>query len=129
MLDKIGPSIPRTALAQAIAEDQTLRVVKGLAKEQKNGYREEDGVILRSRLDDCGNVLQQICLPVEYRQTCLRLAHTKFWHQGRNKMVSLVRQYFYWPSLTSDCLKFIRSCEVCQKQNKTNPPKGKMQMR
>jgi len=95
MLDKIGHSVPRTALAQAIAADQTLRVVKGLAKEQKNGYREEDGVILRSRLDDCGNVLQQICLPVNYRQTCLQMAHTKFGHQGRNKMVSLVRPYFY----------------------------------
>jgi len=109
MLDSIGNSVPRNALAQATAADQTLQVVKGLAREEKHGYREEDGVIFRSRLNDCGSVVQQICLPTNYRQTCLRMAHTKFGHQGCNKIVNLIRPYFYWPSMTSDCLKFIES--------------------
>jgi len=129
VLTGIEHSVPRTALAQDTDEDQSLQVVKGLAREEKHGYREEHGVIFRSRLDDSGSVVQQICLLTSYRLKCLRLAHTKFRHQGRNKMVKLIQPFFYWPTLTSDCLKFITGCEVCQKLDKSNPPRSKMQLR
>jgi len=129
MVNAIGCNVPRTALAQATAEDKTLQVVRGLAREEKHGYRQEEGIVFRSRLNDYGSVVEQICLPTAYRQKCLQLAHTKFGHQGRNKMVSLIRPYFYWPSLTSDCLNFIKGCTVCQLQDKKIPPRSKMRLR
>ena len=44
-------------------------------------------------------------------------------------MVKLIRPFFYWPSITVDCLAHIRQCEVCQKMDKAVPKPCMMQER
>jgi len=48
---------------------------------------------------------------------------------GRNKMVEMIRPYFYWPKLSQDCMRYIKGCRECQKYDKANPPRGLMQLR
>jgi len=43
-------------------------------------------------------------------------------------MVRLIRPFFYWPSLTSDCLKVIKGWDICQRLDKTKPHRNKMQL-
>ena len=86
-------------------------------------------IVLRTRLDSFGDPKEQIYLPQSYRQKCLVMAHSKFGHQGRNKMVALICPYFYWPSLTTDCMKHIRECETCQRMDKTSQKPCPMQSR
>jgi len=66
-MNGIEHSVPRKALAQATAEDVSLQVVRGLAKEGKHGYREDEGIIFRSRLDEPGSTIcnRSVCpLPI-----------------------------------------------------------------
>jgi len=68
MFDKIGHNTPRAELALTTTEDHMLKVVRSLASEQKNGYSLDEGIVLRNRLDDEGNAIQQVCLPVKYKE-------------------------------------------------------------
>jgi len=119
----------RSVLVEEIRKDDSLRVARGLAEKNQEGYRFEDGVILRTRLDTQGDSKTQICLPKAMRSECMRLAHTKFGHMGRNKMCQLITPYFYWPNLSKDCQVHIRNCDVCQRHDKTRPPVSPMQTR
>ena len=83
-----------------------------LAKLGREGYHKREGILFRSRLDNFGEVREQMCLPVQYRARCLRLAHKNFGHQGRNEMVELFKPFFHWQTMTKDCLKYIRACDT-----------------
>jgi len=98
----------RSVLVEETGKDESLHVARGLAARNQEGYSYKDGVIMRSRLDK---------------------AHTKFGHMGRNKMCQLITPYFYWPNLAKDCKEYIRSCDVCQRNDKTRPPVSPMQTR
>jgi len=128
-MERIHDDIPRTQLAQATLDDETLRVVRNLAKQQKEGYHETDGIVFRSRFDNFGSNRKQICLPTQYRSKCIGLAHTQFGHQGRNKVTAIIRPFFYWPSLSQDCQKYIKGYDICQRMDKSKPPPSKMQLR
>ena len=122
-------NIPQTELAQATKQDVTLSHLYKLAKLDKEGYHLTNDILFRSRLDPFGQTKEQLCLPKQYRQQCLTLAHNNFGHQGRTKMVDIIKPFFYWPNITKDCLQHIRSCIVCQKTDKSMPRQSSMQLR
>jgi len=98
----------RSVLVEGTKTDESLHVAKGLAERRQEGYRYVDGVVIRTRMDRTGDSKDQICLPKPLRNECMRLAHTKFGHMGRNKMCQLIKPYFYWPNLFKDCQLFIK---------------------
>jgi len=103
-------------LAQTSQEDETLKVPRELARQEKEGYYEREGIIFRSRINKFGSSYNQICLPMKYRDKCLTLAHT-------------IKPFFYWPSLSRDCQAFIKGCDACQRMDKAKPPRNPMQIR
>ena len=76
-----------------------------------------------------GEIVEQLCLPTEYRVRCLTLAHEQFGHPGRNHVCEHIRKHFYRPSLSTDVAKHSRSCLTCQKQSKILPKVLPMQQR
>ena len=53
-------------------------------------------------------------------------AHTGFGHQGRNKMIALLRPHFYWPCMAKDCTDFVKACVRCQEMDRTTPKPSRM---
>ena len=86
-------------------------------------------MIYRTRLGRHGEPIEQSCVPVPFRQKCLEMAHGKFGHQGQNKMVELLRPHFYWPTMSKDCMLYIKQCVKCQKWDKSAVRQSPMQMR
>jgi len=119
----------RAELSRDMETDDTLKVARGLANRDAEGYRWEKGLLLRTRLDQQGQAKDQICLPKAFRRRCMSLAHTKFGHLGRNKMIALLTPHFFWPNMSKDCQDFIRQCPECQKHDKARPPPSPMQLR
>ena len=116
-------------LSKATKTDDTLATARLLADSQSEGYHWQDGLVFRTRLDRLGDNLEQLCLPSGYRAKCLTMAHEHFGHMGRNKMGAHIRKYFYWPSIMADSLRHIKSCEKCQRTDKTTPRRMTMQER
>jgi len=102
----------RSALVEETRTDETLHVARGLGERKAEGYRYENGVLMRTRLDRLGQTKEQICLPKGLREQCMALAHTKFGHMGRNKMCSLITPHFYWPSLSKHCKNSTKRCDA-----------------
>ena len=44
-------------------------------------------------------------------------------------MTERIRKFFYWPTITVDCMKHIKSCQSCQKMDKSKPKQMLMQER
>ena len=128
-VERMKQSIPRTDLARATKEDKSLTQIYSLGENDKEGYHIQDGILFRTRLDVFGQPVEQICMPTVYQRNCLTLAHNNFGHQGRTKMVKLIKPYFYWPNMTKDCLTHVRACDTCQRTDKTSPRKNCMQER
>ena len=116
-------------LARETSTDPTLAHIRSLAKLEKEGYHARKEVIYRTRLSRQGDPIEQICVPSTFRGKCLDMAHGRFGHQGRNKMVELLRPHFYWPSMSKDCMLHIKQCEMCQKQDKAAVKPSPMQIR
>jgi len=91
LTEGVQEGIPRDSIAQAILEDKFLKVARDVAELQRVGYFQKEGIVFRARIDALRSTTNQICLPQPYRQKCLALAHTQFGHQGRNKMVALIK--------------------------------------
>jgi len=125
----VGCDMPRAVLAEVTARDDSLQLVRQLAEAERQGYRYDKGIVFRDRLNDRGDSVHQVCVPSSYRAKCLNLVHTKFGHQGRNKMIALLKPYFYWPRMARDCIEHIKGCSICQTFDKVNPPRSRMQLR
>ena len=61
----------------------------------------QDGILYRTRHND-GEERLQLVLPKAIRNQALRGLHDEVGHLGRDRTLDLVRQRFYWPSLSKD---------------------------
>lgn len=68
------------------------------------------------------NVIEQIVIPIPFRQHVLKMAHEHQWsgHLGVTKTYQLILKHFYWPGLKSDVARYCRSCHICQITGKPN---------
>lgn len=66
---------------------------------------------------------QKIVVPFSLREKILITTHTQFGHPGIQKMLNLISPQYYWGSMTQDITKFVKHCEVCQLNKKSNQPK------
>ena len=58
----------------------------------------------------------QLVLPKSHRALALKGLHDDVGHMGRDRTLSLVRDRFYWPKMTTDVQNKIRSCDRCLKR-------------
>ena len=117
----IREGMPRKEMADQTAKDDTLQAIRKLAELEKEGFHMSQGLIWRTTMDTFGKPTQQLCVPAGFRHKCLTAAHGNFGHQGRNKMVQLLRPFFYWPNQSRSCWDHVRECAKCQTADKTNP--------
>jgi len=66
----------RQTLVKDTQSDPSLRVARGLAEKEQEGYSYKDGVILRARVDRSGEIKSQICLPKSLREGSMYEAGT-----------------------------------------------------
>ena len=67
----------------------------------------------------------QFVLPKSYWKQSLEACHDNMGHLGIERMTSLLRDRFYWPSMIEDIEHHIRSCPRCLRL-KTQPEKAEL---
>ena len=122
-----------------IAEQQkysTLRKSYSLAEEGKTitsrgdasvSYLIKNEILYRkfqSRKVQNGKEFTQLVVPLIYRRMVMKLAHESILasHMSTARTVSRVLAEFYWPGVQSDCKRYCRSCDICQR----TVPKGRV---
>ena len=68
----------------------------------------------------------QLILPITLRMQALRGCHDDLGHLGIERTLDLLRDQFYWPSMTEDTTRHIRQCKRCL-QFKASPDRAPME--
>ena len=85
------------------------------------GFYREKGLLYRRYVppgkDMEDMAVTQLVLPLQCRQTVLKLAHEipLTGHLGRDKTAQRILQRFYWPTRYKDVAEICRTCGPCQK--------------
>jgi hypothetical protein len=66
---------------------------------------------------DIHQARKQLAIPTHRRDQVLMLAHESALggHLGITKTIDRIGTNFYWPSMQTDVIRFIRSCDICQR--------------
>ena len=99
--------------------DLSLETWRKLADKDAQGFKWNNGLLMKRSKDDIYNCVDKIVLPQEFRSRILTLAHEKCEHFGRKKMMDLVKRKFLWPQMSGDVNSNCRSCQQCQRVNKS----------
>jgi Integrase zinc binding domain len=106
-------------IRQEQLSDDTLASCWSLAKRNKGGYFVKDDLLYHTE-QFIGQVLIQLCVPVQRRKTVLDLAHGLYGgHLASQKTRDRIRMSgMTWPTIMSDCKKWVKECTECQHKSR-----------
>ena len=105
------------ALKTSVKVDPTLKVIRGLAHHNKNGYTWENGLIYHMSLDPTLGERKRFVVPKPQRQALVEIAHDKSCHFSKAKTRTILNARFTWPNMGSDVNTHILSCIKCKEFN------------
>ena len=104
--------------------------------EMKHFLKQQGKLLLRNGILYCKNDTQetecpdrntmQLILPTTFRIQALKWGHDDLEHLGIERTLGLLKDQFYWPSMTEDVTRHIRQCERCL-QFKASPDRAPME--
>ena len=105
-------------LKDHIKSDPTLRIIRGLAHHQKNGYVWDNGLLYHLSLDQTTGERKRLVIPQSQRQSLIGIAHDKLGHFSTTKTRAILNEKFTWPKMNSDIQTYILACTKCKEYNK-----------
>jgi hypothetical protein len=79
---------------------------------EKNSLLLKRGVLYRKRTVN-EEETYQLVLPDDYQSQALIGLHDEVGHPGKDRTLSLLRERFYWPSMTKDVEEKLKNCQRC----------------
>ena len=98
--------------------DPTLKIIRGLAHHNKNGYAWDNGLLFHMTVDHTVGERKRLVVPKPQRQSLIVMAHDKSGHFSVTKTKSILNNKFTWPGISTDVSNHIMSCVRCKKFNK-----------
>ena len=80
-------------------------------------YNLQDGILHKEGKVEEDSV-NQLCLPSALKQDIFCAYHNHLCHQGKEKILSLIKRRFYWPGMDKKIQEMIKFCGRCV-QHKT----------
>ncbi|GBG77353.1 hypothetical protein CBR_g23685 [Chara braunii] len=111
----------REAYAQDPIYSELLKKVKE-APETEPNYRTTEGLLFEKT-----NVFDRLCIPnsEEIHSLILGECHDTEGHFGWQKTLANLMRAYTWPGMKNDCVEYVRSCKVCQRnKSSTRAPLG-----
>lgn len=82
----------------------------------------QNELLYRISKGSCGKEKKQLVLPGQFHQQVMYSLHDDAGHLGIERTTELVKDRFYWPQMTSEVEKYVKSCGRCMAR-KTLPQK------
>ena len=99
-------------------DEQHSKIINDLKKNKVHPvFLLDDSKLLYRRVPDGRNECHAIFVPEDLRPYMLFELHNCFGHSGSTKLYNYMRRFYYWPKMSQDCAKHVRSCEQCQQVN------------
>ena len=99
-------------------DEQHSKIIRDLKKNKAHpAFLLHDSKLLYRRVPDGRNKCHAIFVPKDLRPYVLFELHNCFGHPGSTKLYNYMQRFYYWPKMSQDCAKHVRSCEQCQQVN------------
>lgn len=113
-----------TLIAEQKSDSTLIKCWESIQNPNSSSSRffEKNGILYREFRGKKGMNVDQIVLPLKYRENLLELSHQAGWsgHLGINKTKARLLSEYYWPGCFKDVEHFVRSCDVCQRTGRPN---------
>ena len=106
------------ALKSNTKADPTLKIIRGLAHHNKNGYTRDNGLLYHISLDPTLGEKKRLVVPKPQRQALVEIAHDRLGHFSVAKTRAILNNKFTWPKMASDVHNHILVCIKCKEFNK-----------
>lgn len=70
-------------------------------------------VVLYRIVQENDKTLEQLVIPQCYRKEILRGLHDNIGHPGRERLLRLLRERYYWPDMLADAEGWVKKCQRC----------------
>lgn len=110
-------------IESASEDDAELRLVREALEKKKWSNEIRIYEAQRKRIHCLGPLVfkdERTILPQSLRVRALESAHGG--HVGEVAMKRIMRQFFWWPKMSAEVSRFVKSCETCALLSKRNPP-------
>ena len=91
----------------------------------RHSFCTKDSILYRERLVN-GEKQTQLVLPAQYHQQALRGLHDDVGHLGFDKTLSLARERFFWPRMSTDITEWIKACGPCVRRKGNTAQKAEL---
>ena len=82
-----------------------------------------DGLLRRKYREPGNTELLQLAVPAKYRQVIFEELHVKMGHLGYERVLSLVKDRFFWPGMAKDIQHYVCNVCLCLKDRRPNIPR------
>ena len=101
-------------------QDYMLSELKALIRLRKQLILKQGVLYRRTTLVNAKSRLQLILLP-SHRTIAIEGCHDQVGHLGKDRMLELLRDRFYWPGMHTDVASYLNSCPRClRRKSKTD---------
>ena len=85
--------------------------LKALIRNRKQLLLKQGVLYRKSQVDT--RTKHQLVVPQAYRQRAIEGYHDQVGHLGQDRVLDLLRDWFYWPGMHVDVVSYINSCPRC----------------
>ena len=57
--------------------------------------------------------VHQFVMPTQFRKCTVTVYHKDYGHLGRDRVLVLLQERYFWPKMSEDVRKYIRQCDRC----------------
>ena len=109
-------------------EDVSLFEMMNKAEHEENGYYNNGGVLMHTKLADQGEENARIVVPLIRRSEIMNAGNSGLigGHFSHNRMAVHIKSSFTWPGLDKDVRRYCAACPECQKAGRSLLPKVPM---
>lgn len=100
-----------------------------MSKNNSKVKRDEKGLLWYTMFHNFA-LRKRLLIPQSMRQEIIREWHDSLrcGHMGRDRTIERLSSRFYWPAMREDIIKYIKTCDICQRTRPENQkPAGKLQ--
>lgn len=109
--EAIGPAIQ--ALKHGRWPEASTNSELSRLKRETGKFSMKDGLLYRLSKRPSGEVVSQLVLPREFRQSVMQALHDDLGHLGQERTIDQLRSRFFWPKMSVDVEEHIRTCGEC----------------
>ena len=87
--------------------------LKCMLRSRKDFYLDTHLLYRKAFFKNSNKIVNQFVMPQQFRKRTVLTCHEDYGHLGMDRVLILLQERFYWPKMSDDVRKCIRTCEHC----------------